>query len=86
MNEEKKEYSIIGQVTIGTDEYRDLIESLAEVRANVQREHETSWNRYLEIDKLNRKIKELETYKEYVTDKCMDSYRMWKIEKEEVKE
>lgn len=86
MNEEKKEYSIVGQVTIGTDEYRDLIESLAEVRANVQREHEISWNRYLEIDNLNRKIKELEMYKEYVTDKCMDAYRMWKIEKEEVKE
>ena len=26
MNEERKEYSIVGQVTIGTDEYRDLIE------------------------------------------------------------
>lgn len=86
MNEERKEYSMVGQVTIGTDEYRDLIESLAEARANFQREHDTSWKRYMEIGKLEEKIKELEKYKEYVTDKCMDSYRLWKIEKEEVKE
>lgn len=86
MNEERKEYSIVGQVTIGTDEYRDLIESLAETRADFQREHDTSWKRYMEISKLEEKIMELEKYKEYVTDKCMDSYRLWKIEKEEVKE
>ena len=28
--DEKKAYSIIGQVTIGTDEYRDLIEAVAD--------------------------------------------------------
>lgn len=37
MNEEKK-YTIVGKVEIGTDEYRDLIEGLAEARNNASEE------------------------------------------------
>lgn len=35
--EENKTYSIVGTVTIGTDEYRDLIEKLAAERAESER-------------------------------------------------
>ena len=37
MNEEKK-YTIVGKVEIGTDEYRDLIEGLADARNHASEE------------------------------------------------
>lgn len=81
--EDKKEYSMVGKVEIGTDEYRDLIESLAEVRADYNEASRKNTERYLEIEKLKKQVEELKMYKEFVTEKCLDSYKLWKIEKEE---
>lgn len=84
MNEERKEYSMVGQVTIGTDEYRDLIESLADMTAQYKEADSKAWERYTKINNLELKLKDMQVYKDYVTEKCLDSFRLWKMEKEEV--
>lgn len=82
MNEEKKEYSIVGQVTIGTDEYRDLIESVKEAESDARHYRSESSERYWEIDKLKKEVESLKQYKEFVTNKCLDSFKLWKLEQE----
>ena len=82
MNEERKEYSIVGQVTIGTDEYRDLIEECKRLEHDYERKREESTDRYWEIDKLKKEVESLKQYKEYVTEKCHDSFKLWKLEME----
>ena len=82
MNEEKKEYSIVGQVTIGTDEYRDLIEAVKDAESSTSYYRKESTDRYWEIDKLKKEVESLKQYKEFVTDKCLDSYKLWKLEQE----
>lgn len=86
MNEERKEYSIVGQVTIGTDEYRDLIEAVKEAENEVREYRKQSTDRYWEIDKLKKEVESLKQYKEFVTDKCLDSYKLWKLENEQEEE
>lgn len=68
--DEKKVYSIIGKVEIGTDEYRDLIEAVH----SVDKEKSYWYNRWSEennkVTKLgeeNKKLREeLEKYKAYI--------------------
>lgn len=79
MNEERKEYSIVGQVTIGTDEYRDLIEAVKEEENNVRVYRKESNDRYWEIDRLNKEVESLKRYKEFVVEKCLDSYKLWML-------
>lgn len=57
--EEKKVYSIVGKVEIGTDEYRDLIESrlVAEKRADSYM-HD-GWEKDKKINELNKKVEQL---------------------------
>lgn len=81
--EDKKEYSMVGKVEIGTDEYRDLIESLAEAKADYSNASRKNNEYYLEVDKLKKQVEELKVYREFVNEKCLDSYKLWKIEKEE---
>ena len=59
--EEKKEYSVVGTVTIGTDEYRDLITSKFEAERARQEEHDHWYKCYCEknrIEEENKKLKE----------------------------
>lgn len=86
MNEERKEYSIVGQVTIGTDEYRDLIETVKEAENEAREYRKQSSDRYWEIDKLKREVESLKQYKEFVVEKCLDSYKLWKLENEQEEE
>ena len=86
MNEERKEYSIVGQVTIGTDEYRDLIESVKESENEAREYRRQSNDRYWEIDKLKKEVESLKQYKEFVVEKCLDSYKLWKLENEQEEE
>lgn len=70
--EEKKEYTIVGKVEIGTDEYRDLIEKCIKV------EKESSENRSLywkEQTRANDFKKELDLLK-----KQNDEYKSFVIE------
>ena len=86
MNEERKEYSIVGQVTIGTDEYRDLIETVKEAENEAREYRKQSSDRYWEIDKLKRDVESLKQYKEFGVEKCLDSYKLWKLENEQEEE
>lgn len=79
MNEERKEYSIVGQVTIGTDEYRDLIEECKRLEHDYERKREESTDRYWKINGLEKEVESLKQYKEFVTEKCLDSYKLWKL-------
>ena len=57
---EKKEYETKGTVTIGTDEYRDLIEEVEKLRAAGQREHDDWYKEYCRADNLEKKLKAAE--------------------------
>lgn len=37
MDDEKRNYSVIGTVSIGTDEYRDLIEAVKNAEAKLEK-------------------------------------------------
>lgn len=59
MNEEKK-YTIVGKVEIGTDEYRDLIEGLAEAHNNASEERSKRWRLESAFSELEKKNSEIE--------------------------
>ena len=57
--EDRKEYSIIGKVEIGTDEYRDLIESAVNQEKRADEYRTKYWNEESERKKRDAKIVEL---------------------------
>lgn len=81
MSEEKK-YEIVGKVEIGTDEYRDLIEEKANLASSVNEYREKFWKEQDEKRKAEKEVEILKQYKEYVVEKCHDSFKLWKMEKE----
>lgn len=87
MNEEKKTYSVVGTVTIGTDEYRDLITESAELKVKLRDVEQRNADLYWENEKNKSKVRELEksleTYKGYVADGHQDSFKLWKLEQME---
>lgn len=54
--EENKVYTIIGKVEIGTDEYRDLIEQVAESRRECDKWHDKYYYDHWELDKTNKEL------------------------------
>lgn len=85
---EEKTYSMIGTVTIGTDEYRDLIESVADTKAELKEQSSKASERYWKIHeledinkKLNERISELDAF---MSDKKLVSdFKLWKIERDD---
>lgn len=80
--DEKKVYSIVGTVTIGTDEYRDLIEG----KVAAEKESSDYCHRYWEEQTKNRKLEEenaklreeLDKYKKFVKDNGeQDKMELW---------
>ena len=64
-NNEDKKYSIIGKVEIGTDEYRDLIES---VKDSERKYHDEWQERYKQQSRANNLEQELKTLQEQYND------------------
>lgn len=68
--EEKKQYSIVGRVEIGTDEYRELIESRMEAEKSKDYYVREVWKKDDEIKELkneNLKLKEeLDKLKKFI--------------------
>lgn len=68
--EEKKEYSVIGTVTIGTDEYRDLLTEKFEADREASEQRSKWYEQYSKANKLeeeNKKLKEeLDKYKKFI--------------------
>ena len=81
MNEEKK-YTIIGKVEIGSDEYRDLIMELMDAKKDYHEASLKNSDYYWKVKKLEEENERLKVYEKFVTEKCMDSYKLWKIETE----
>lgn len=59
MDEEKKVYSIVGKVEIGTDEYRDLIESRMEIEKSKDYYMREGWKKDTEINNLKKQVEVL---------------------------
>ena len=58
--DEKKVYSVIGKVEIGTDEYRDLIESRIEQEKRADNYMRESWKKDDEIKQLKKQVELLQ--------------------------
>ena len=80
--DEKKEYSVIGTVTIGTDEYRDLLtekfEAVREKEEYSKKNNEYYWNIH-KLEEENKKLKqELDQLKKYIKDNNeQDKLELW---------
>lgn len=59
--EEKKIYSVIGTVTIGTDEYRDLLTEKFEAERDKERYMRDGWKKDEQINALNKQVEVLKT-------------------------
>lgn len=57
MDNEKKTYSIVGKVEIGTDEYGDLIETNAELKAEKDKQFSKYWDEHIRANNLENDIK-----------------------------
>lgn len=80
--DEKKEYSIIGRVEIGTDEYRDLIEDRLEAQKNAEYYRSKFWEQetlYKKISEENAVLRvELDKYKKFIKDSGeQDKMELW---------
>lgn len=83
--EEKKTYSVVGTVTIGTDEYRDLIETVANERQEAARQTSRWVEEYNKARKLEIELKEIkpkyENLMKFVnTEDILHRYKLWKLE------
>lgn len=69
---DKKSYEINGSVTISTEEYRDLIEEVAQLQAAGQKEHDDWYKEYNRANGLETKVKQLEkqwsTFQDFLAD------------------
>lgn len=82
MNEEKKTYSVVGTVTIGTDEYRDLITEKIQAEREADRQRTEWYNEYTRAEKLlakNIKLSEkLDSLEKYIKENNEeDSFELW---------
>lgn len=59
MDENKKEYSVVGTVTIGTDEYRDLLTEKFEAEKARSEWHDKWYQEYCAKSKLESECKKL---------------------------
>lgn len=79
---EEKKYSVVGTVTIGTDEYRDLLtekfEAQKEASENNSRWYE-QYNKARKLEDENEKLRdELDQLKRYIKDNNeQDKLELW---------
>ena len=57
--DENKKYSVVGQVTIGTDEYRDLLTDKFAAEKRADEEHDRWYRAYCEKNKCEEENKKL---------------------------
>lgn len=85
---DEKKYLIVGKVEIGTDEYRDLIETNAELKAEKDRQFSRYWEEHARADKLDTELKDakktLAALQGFV-DSCEEikaKYRLYLVERQ----
>lgn len=84
MNDEKKVYSVVGTVTIGTDEYRDLITEKFKAEREADRQRTEWYNEYNKAQKLeekNRKLSEkLDSLEKFIKElEAEDKFDLWML-------
>ena len=79
--DEKKTYSITGTVTIGTDEYRDLVETCTSLSEKFESKRSECWKKDDEIKKLDANItimkKTIDNYTEFLNS-CPEASALFK--------
>lgn len=86
--DEKKTYSVVGTVTIGTDEYRDLIENLKDAQKEAEKNNSVRWELYSKAQNLEaelkavlEKLRELEAFMR--SDEAVSTkFKLWRIEQQ----
>ena len=86
--DEKKKYAVVGTVTIGTDEYRDLIESLKDAQKDAEKSNSARWEQYSRAQKFEcelkaalEKLNELEAFVK--SDEAVSAkLKLWRIEQQ----
>lgn len=92
--QEEKQYSIVGKVEIGTDEYRDLIESKVNLENQVSELRSEKWNISDAKNRLDRvtvnQKKQIDNYAEFLKEKELSKeFDLWiykKAQEEIIKE
>lgn len=88
MDDEKRNYSVIGTVSIGTDEYRDLIEAVKNAEAKLEKKESEYWEQYRKTNKAEVELKDIkEKYSKYSdfisgSEEIKAKYKLWLIEKQ----
>lgn len=92
MDDEKKEYSFIGKVEIGTDEYRDLISTTTRLSAEHSKMCSDYWNERSRGDKLERALRraqqEIASLRGFIesNEKFVAQYSLYLFEKKQKEE
>ena len=73
--EEKKTYSVIGTVEIGTDEYRDLIVTATRLKAENDALYLARWNAEAKLHEAEKKLAETEKKLADVTERYNELLR-----------
>ena len=90
--DEQKKYSVVGNVTIGTDEYRDLIERAIEAEKEASDYRSKYWAREKDITKLNEEKAFLDSkvsaYKEFInaSEEVTAAYKLFVYNKRQTEE
>lgn len=90
-DEDKKEYPSLGTVTISTDEYKDLIQRIADLKVKGQREHDDWYSEKRRADALDEDLREAEAFIAEINEwfdadsegHFRTAFRLWKVAKEE---
>ena len=88
--EEKKTYVVTGTVTIGTDEYRDLIEKAIRFEIAAEKERDAWWKEYNRADKAEKEMhethKKLEALEAFLKSdaEVYGMYMVWMAERGEL--
>lgn len=81
--EEKQKYAIVGRVEIGTDEYRDLIETTKNLEKDLDGIRSRYWNEQSRADKATKRVevltKDIEVYKSFINSKpsMLEAYNLF---------
>ena len=86
--QEEKQYSIVGKVEIGTDEYRDLIESKVNLEKDLSEERSKRWRAENDKDRLNKitvnQKKQIDNYIEFLKEKELTKeFDLWVYKKDQ---
>ena len=92
--DERKEYPVVGSVTLSTEEYTDLVAALFKARKKADKEHSDWYDEYTNHGKTKDKVKELEKTVESLktrnaelmewlgsNEELLAKFKLWKSEK-----